>query len=46
MGPFSRLEEELLANYPKEISLFLTGLSGQENLARVELRLPYALEIK
>jgi protease-4 len=46
MGPFSRLEEELLANYPKEISLFLTGLSGQENRARVELRLPYAVEIK
>ena len=46
MGPFSSLEEKLLANYPKEISLFLTGLSGQENHANVELRLPYALEIK
>lgn len=46
MGPFSRLEEELLANYPKEINLFLTGLSRQENRAKVELRLPYAVEIK
>ena len=28
MGPFSSLEEKLLTDYPKEISLFL---SGQEN---------------
>ena len=46
MGPFSRIEEELLANYPKEINLFLTSLSGQENRAKVQLRLPYAVEIK
>ena len=46
MGPFSRLEEKLLTNYPKEISLFLTRLSGQENHANVELRLPYTVEIK
>ena len=46
MGPFSRLEEKLLTNYPKEISLFLTSLSGQENRANVELRLPYTVEIK
>ena len=46
MGPFSRLEEKLLTNYPKEISLFLTSLSGQENHANVELRLPYTVEIK
>ena len=46
MGPFSRLEEKLLTDYPKEISLFLTYLSGKENGANVELRLPYALEIK
>lgn len=46
MGPFSRLEEKLLTNYPKEISLFLTSLSGQENPANVELRLPYTVEIK
>lgn len=46
MGPFNRIEEELLANYPKEISLFLTSLSGQEDRPKVELRLPYAVEIK
>ena len=46
MGPFSRIEEELLANYPKEINLFLTSLSGQENRAKVQLSLPYAVEIK
>ena len=46
MGPFSRLEEKLLTNYPKEISLFLTSLLGQENRANVELRLPYTVEIK
>ena len=46
MGPFSRIEEELLTNYPKEINLFLTNLSGQENRAKVQLRLPYTVEIK
>ncbi len=46
MGPFSRIEEELLARYPKEISAFLTTLSTQENRPKVELRLPYAVEIK
>ena len=46
MGPFSHIEEELLANYPKEISLFLKGLSGHENRPNVEIRLPYTVEIK
>ena len=46
MGPFSSIEEELLANYPKEIKLFLTSLTAKENRPKVELRLPYAVEIK
>jgi len=46
MGPFSKIEEKLLAHYPKEINLFLTTLSRQEQRAKVQLRLPYSVEIK
>ena len=46
MGPFSKIEEKLLTYYPKEINLFLTTLSRQEQRAEVQLRLPYSVEIK
>ena len=46
MGSLARLEEKLLTNYAKEISLFLTSLSVKDNRPKVELRLPYTLEIK
>lgn len=46
MGPFSKIEEKLLTYYPKEINLFLTTLSRQEQRAEAQLRLPYSVEIK
>ena len=46
MGPFARLEEKILANYPSEISAFLTGLKAQDDRPKIEIRLPYSVEIK
>ena len=46
MGPFARLEEKILTNYPSEISAFLTGLKAQDDRPKIEIRLPYSVEIK
>jgi len=46
MGPFSKIEEKILANYPSEISAFLTGLKTQDYRPKMEIRLPYTVEIK
>ena len=46
MGPFSKIEEKILANYPSEISAFLTGLKTQDDRPKMEIRLPYTVEIK
>jgi protease-4 len=46
MGPFSKIEEKILANYPSEISVFLTGLKTQDDRPKMEIRLPYTVEIK
>ncbi len=46
MGPFSKIEEKILANYPSEISAFLTGLKTQDHRPKMEIRLPYTVEIK
>lgn len=46
MGPFSKIEEKIYANYPSEISAFLTGLKTQDDRPKMEIRLPYTVEIK
>lgn len=46
MGPFGSIQEQLTANYPKEIQAFLTTLTQKTERPNIEIRLPYTVEIK
>ncbi|MEJ6557549.1 MAG: signal peptide peptidase SppA [Flavobacteriaceae bacterium] len=46
MGPFGSIQEQLMENYPKEIQAFLTSLTQKTERPSIEIRLPYAVEIK